>query len=72
MAHFTLLLDSISTVWGSVPADMPSSLQLSGLEPARLLCPWDFPDKNTGVGGHSVLQGICTILELKDKYFLAG
>ena len=54
MAHFTLLLDSISTVWGSVPADMPSSLQL------------------TGVGGHSLLQGICTVLELKDKYFLAG
>ena len=26
--------------------------------PARLLCPWDFPDKNTGVGSHSLLQGI--------------
>ena len=26
--------------------------------PARLLCPWDFPGKNTGVGGHSLLQGI--------------
>ena len=22
----------------------------NGLEPARLLCPWDFPDKNTGWG----------------------
>ena len=29
-----------------------------GLEPARLLCPWDTPDKNTGVGCHAVLQGI--------------
>ena len=22
-----------------------------------LLCPWDFPGKNTGVGSHSLLQG---------------
>ena len=29
-----------------------------GLEPARLLCPWNFPGKNTGVGSHSSLQGI--------------
>ncbi|KAB0353935.1 hypothetical protein FD755_023370 [Muntiacus reevesi] len=26
--------------------------------PARLLCPWDSPSKNTGVGSHSLLQGI--------------
>ena len=26
--------------------------------PARLLCPWDSPDKNTGVGCHSFHQGI--------------
>ena len=26
--------------------------------PARLLCPWDSPGKNTGVGCHSCLQGI--------------
>ena len=26
--------------------------------PARLLCPWNFPGKNTGVGGHSLLQEI--------------
>ena len=26
--------------------------------PARLLCLWNFPGKNTGVGGHSLLQGI--------------
>ena len=29
-----------------------------GLEPARLLCPWDSPGKNTGVGSLSLLQGI--------------
>ena len=27
-------------------------------EPARLLCPWDFPGKKTGVGCHFFLQGI--------------
>ena len=24
---------------------------------ARLLCPWNSPGKNTGVGSHSLLQG---------------
>ena len=27
------------------------------MQPARLLCPWDFPGKNTGVGCHFLLQG---------------
>ena len=29
-----------------------------GLQPARLLCSWGFPVKNTGVGTHSLLWGI--------------
>ena len=29
-----------------------------GLYPTRLLCPWDSPGKNTGVGCHFLLQGI--------------
>ena len=29
-----------------------------GLQPVRLLCPRDSPGKNTGVGCHSLLQGI--------------
>ena len=29
-----------------------------GLWPARLLCAWDSPGKNTGVGCHALLQGI--------------
>ena len=29
-----------------------------GLQPARLLCLWDSPGKNTGVGSNSLLQGI--------------
>ena len=35
-----------------------SSLKLHGLQPTRLLCSRDFPDKNTGVGCHFLLQGI--------------
>ena len=34
------------------------SLWAHGLLPARLLHPWDFPGKNTGVGCHFLLQGI--------------
>ena len=29
-----------------------------GLWPTKLLCPWDSPGKNTGVGCHFLLQGI--------------
>ena len=35
-----------------------NSLQPHGLKFTRLLCPWDSPDKNTGVDGHFLLQGI--------------
>ena len=34
------------------------SLLPHGLKPARLLCPWASPGKNTGVGCHALLQGI--------------
>ena len=35
-----------------------NSLRPCGLQPAKLLCPWDSPGKNTGVGCHVLLQGI--------------
>ena len=34
------------------------SLQHHGLYLTRLLCPWTFPGKSTGVGCHFLLQGI--------------
>ena len=37
---------------------VPDSLLHHGLQPTRLLCPWDFPGKDTGVGCHFLLQGI--------------
>ena len=30
----------------------------TGLEPTRLLCPWDSPGKNAGVDCHALLQGV--------------
>ena len=41
-----------------VASVMSNSLQPYGLQPSRLLCPWDFPGKNTGVRCHFFLQGI--------------
>ena len=34
------------------------TLRPHGLSPTRLLHPWNFPGKNTGVGCHFLLQGI--------------
>ena len=39
-------------------SDISNSLQPHGLQPTRLLSPWNFPGKNTGVGCHFLLQGI--------------
>ena len=38
---------------GGLVAQSQPTLQPHGLWLARLHCPWDFPDKNTGVGCHS-------------------
>ena len=43
------------------PACMLSRVPLfatHGLQPSRLLCPWDFPGENTGVGCHFLVQRI--------------
>ena len=48
--QFRLVQFSCSVVSDSLPPH--------GLSPTRLLCPWDFPDKNAGVGCHFLLQGI--------------
>ena len=49
------LLISLVSVSHSVRSN---SLWPHGLQPVRLLCPWGFPGKNTGVGCHFLLQGI--------------
>ena len=42
---------------GNVSKSCPT-LQPHGLQLFKLLCPWDSPGKNTGVGYHCPLQGI--------------
>ena len=43
----------------TVAAQLLSCVQLFVTpQSSRLLCPWDFPSKNTGVHGHFLLQGI--------------
>ena len=41
-----------------VTSVVSDSLQFYGLEPAKLLYPWDFQGKNIGVGCHFLLEGI--------------
>ena len=40
---------------------MSNSLGPHGLQPTRLLRPWDFPGKSTGVGCHCLLHDICLL-----------
>ena len=42
---------------------MSDILQPCGLQPAKLLCPWDFPGKNTGMGCHFLLRRILSTQE---------
>ena len=37
---------------------LSDSLRPHGLYPTRLLCPWDSPGKNTGVGCYFLLNGL--------------
>ena len=46
---------------------MSDSLRPHGLQPTRLLCPWDFPGKSTGVGCHCLLPPF--LLSVSYLYF---
>ena len=50
----------------SVTSVVPNSLQPYGLQPARLLCPWDSPGTNTRVSCHALLQGSSRPRDLPD------
>ena len=45
-------------VGGLVAASCLTFLWPHVLQPARLLCPWDSPGKNTWMGCHALLQGV--------------
>ena len=62
-----------SEKWKWSRSAMSDSLQPHGLQPARLLCPWNSPGQNTGVGSCSLLQGIFPTAALpKINYLKAG
>ena len=46
-----------SEKWKWSPSVVSNSSRSHGLQPTRLLCPWDFPGKSTGVGCHRLLHG---------------
>ena len=48
---------------------VPHSLWPHGLQPIRLLHPWDFPGKSTGVGCHCLLQSPC-LFNLYAEYII--
>ena len=57
--------------WSGVPSPSPlsrpvvfNSLWVHGLQPTRLLSPWNSPGKNIGVSCHFLLQGIFPTQEL--------
>ena len=45
-----------SEKWKWSHSVVSNSWRPHGLQPTRLLCPWDFPGKSTGVGCHCLLQ----------------
>ena len=53
-----------SEKWKWSRSVVSDSSQSHGLQPTRLLCPWDFPGKSTGVGCHCLLH----IITLGDRY----
>ena len=61
---WVLNFKTLLTLQGKMNHVHAKSLQLCSTlcpmdhSPARLLCPWDFPGKNTGVGYRAFLQGI--------------
>ena len=47
------------------------TLRPYGQQPARFLRPWDSPGKNTGGGGHALLQGIFPTQRLNHIFYVS-
>ena len=84
--HFTLNMCSLGTLPNLSPNRdlgpfhvpcvsclvVSNSLQPHGLRPTRLVCPWNSPGKNTGVGSHFLLQGIFLLRDWTQVSCIAG
>ena len=53
-----LIFEALLLSCCSVAKSCPTLCNPMDCSPIRLLCPWDFPVKNTGVGFYFLLQGI--------------
>ena len=71
-SHLLLVLNECGCAWYSVTKSCPTFLRPHGLQPARLLCPWDFPGKNIEDDCHFLLQGIFSISDRTHVSCLAG
>ena len=58
LKEFGRLILAISASPSHVHSVLSDSLRPHGLQPAKLLCPWDFPGKNTRMGCRFIIQGI--------------
>ena len=50
------VMDGFNSAACQVASVVSDSVRPHGLQPTRLLCPWDSPGKNTGVGCHFLFQ----------------
>ena len=72
---FTRILRKLQVIYEGESAScstVSDSLRPHGLEPATLLCAWDSPGKNTGVGCHSLLQRMFLTQESNPVFCIAG
>ena len=59
---------SFSNAWKWSPSVMSDSSRPHGLKPTRLLRPWDFPGKSTGVGCRCLLHFQCLLVDLFESF----
>ena len=55
-----------------VPSVVSDSVWACGLQPVRLLSPWDSPGNDTGVGCHTLIQGNAGSLALAGRLFTSS
>ena len=58
--------------WGGGLVAKSCSTLCDPMDPASLLCPWDFPGKNTEVGCYFLLQGVFLTQGLNPRLLLAS
>ena len=61
-----------SEKWKGSRSVMSDFLRPHGLQPTRLLCPWDFPGKSTGVGCHCRLARLVITFFPRSVFYFHG